>query len=109
MAYDEDLAERVGTALKDQDIVDSKKMFGGLCFLVHGNMCCGIVDDRLMLRVGPDQYEDILKKEHVLKMDFTGRPMRGMVYVEPEGLQAQPNINEWIEYALDFVLTLPPK
>lgn len=84
-------------------------MFGGLAFLVRGHMCCGVVADRLMLRVGPDAYEKVLKMPQVREMDFTGRPMRGMVYVEPPGLSPDAKLREWIGRGVDFVLSLPAK
>ena len=86
MAFDEGLAERVREALRDRRDLTEKKMFGGLCFLLGGNMCCGIVGDELMLRVGPEQYEPVLARPHAREMDFTGRALRGMVYVGSAGL-----------------------
>ncbi|MGE0640842.1 MAG: TfoX/Sxy family protein [Thermoanaerobaculia bacterium] len=89
--------------------VEERRMFGGLAFLVRGHMCCGVVADRLMLRVGPDAYEKVLKMPQVREMDFTGRPMRGMVYVEPPGLSPDAKLREWIGRGVDFVLSLPAK
>jgi hypothetical protein len=84
-------------------------MFGGLAFLVGGHMCCGVVGDRLMVRVGPDAYEEALGRPHARKMDFTGRPMRGLVYVEPRGFASEDALAGWIARGLAFVETLPPK
>lgn len=109
MAYDEGLAERIREYFRDRDDVEEKKMFGGICFMVDGHMCCGIVRDMLMARVGPDNYEACLDKEHAREMDFTGKPMAGMIYVEPEGLTSDSDLEQWIESCLTFALSLPPK
>ncbi|MEZ5312786.1 MAG: TfoX/Sxy family protein [Thermoanaerobaculia bacterium] len=109
MAVDEVLASRVRRILSRRLDVEERRMFGGLAFLVRGHMCCGVVADRLMLRVGPDAYEKLLKMPHVREMDFTGRPMRGMVYVEPPGLSPDAKLREWIGRGVDFVLSLPAK
>lgn len=109
MAYDDGLAARVRKRLESRERFTEIKMFGGLCFLVNGNMTCGIVDDRLMVRVGPDQYEEALTLPFVRPMDFTGRPMRGIVYVELEGTQTDAQLDGWAGRAFTFVQTLPPK
>ena len=84
-------------------------MFGGLCFLLGGNMCCGIVGEELMLRVGPEAYESVLGREHAREMDFTGRPLRGFVYVDPPGVRSDAELGSWVDRSLEFVLSLPPK
>ncbi len=109
MAYDEGLAERVRGALSDRPDVVEKKMFGGIAFMVRGNMCVGVNQDNLMLRVGPDQYAAALAREHARPMDFTKRPMKGFIYVDQAGLETDEDLAEWIEWGLRFVLTLPPK
>lgn len=109
MAYDDGLAQRIREQLQDYPNVEEKKMFGGLCFMVSRHMCCGIVGDKLMARVGPGQYEEKLKKEHAATMDFTGKPMKGMLYVESEGVQSDKDLREWIDTCLNFIQTLPPK
>lgn len=86
-----------------------KKMFGGLSFMVKGNMCCGVVGDELMARVGPDGYEAALKRPHARPMDFTGKPLKGFVYVAPEGFADRADLEGWIGLALNFVETLPAK
>jgi TfoX/Sxy family transcriptional regulator of competence genes len=109
MAYDETVAKRVRSALgKTPDVVE-KKMFGGIAFMVRGNMCCGVIGDRLMLRVGPDGYEAVLSRPHATPMDFTGRPMKGMVYVEPAGFASAGDLKAWIARAMEFTLSLPVK
>ncbi|VGO14929.1 hypothetical protein PDESU_03499 [Pontiella desulfatans] len=109
MAYDEGLAERIREILADVPDVTEKKMFGGLCLLVSGNMCCGIIDDILMARVGPEQYEECLKLPHAREMDFTGRPMKGMVNVDPEGIAEDEDLSAWIDRCMVFMKTLPRK
>ncbi len=119
MAFDEGLAERIrevmyvvpppGGTTNLIPIFTEKKMFGGLCFLVSGNMCCGIVGDTLMARVGPDQYAECLKRPHARAMDFTGRPMKGLVYVDSEGIAEDDDLKGWIDRCLAFIQTLPPK
>lgn len=109
MAYDEGLAQRIREQLEGQPSVEEKKMFGGLCFMVSRHMCCGIVGEKLMARVGPEQYESHLKKEHAHQMDFTGKPMKGMIYVEPAGLTSDNDLKDWIDVCLNFVESLPPK
>jgi TfoX N-terminal domain len=84
-------------------------MFGGLAFMVNGHMCCGIVDKNFVVRTGPKQYETALSKPHAWPMDFTGRAMRGFVYVGPQGYGSTRDLKAWIQRGLDFVRTLPPK
>lgn len=84
-------------------------MFGGLAFLVNGHMACGIVGDELMLRLGTEGADAALDEPHVRPMDFTGKPLSTMVFVEPVGLQSDQALAAWIERALNFVRTLPPK
>lgn len=109
MAYDEGLAERLREVLNEQAGVTEKKMFGGLAFLCQGHMFCGIASEDLMVRVGAEGYEQALLEPHTRAMDFTGRPMKGYVYVEPEGFEADEGLESWAKRGLAFVLTLPPK
>ena len=109
MAYDEAVAKRVRDGLGNTTGVVEKRMFGGVAFMVRGNMCCGVIGDRLMLRVGPDGYEAALSRPHAKPMDFTGRPMKGMVYVEPAGFAAARDLKSWIARAMAFALSLPAK
>jgi TfoX/Sxy family transcriptional regulator of competence genes len=108
VSYDERLAERVRSVLGERARASERKMFGGLAFLVAGHMACGIVGKDLMVRVGPERYEKALARRHVRPMDFTGRPLRGMVYVEPAGLRSRAALSRWIAPALEFVRSLPP-
>jgi len=109
MAYDEGVAERIRDIFIDRDGVIEKKMFGGIAFMLRGHMCCGVINDTLMARVGPDQYPSALKKKHAREMDFTGKPMKGFVYVAPAGFETDQQLNEWVSLCERFVLTLPVK
>jgi TfoX/Sxy family transcriptional regulator of competence genes len=107
MGYDEKLAERIRRALGPRDDVEERKMFGGLAFLRGGRMFCGIANDELMVRVGPEQYEKALQKPHVRPMDFTGRPMKGYVYVAAAGRRTEAALRAWVDLSARFVGTLP--
>jgi TfoX/Sxy family transcriptional regulator of competence genes len=109
MAFDETLATRIRDVLSERVEVSERRMFGGLAFMVHGHMACGIVGDTLMVRVGVDGFTAALSKPHARPMDFTGRPSRGMVYVAPAGVRTKATLRSWIEKGVAFVETLPPK
>ena len=109
MAYDEGLAERLRDALARRGGITEKKMFGGLAFMTRGYMVVGIVGDALMARVGPEGYEDALARPHARVMDFTGKPMKGYVLVDPAGVDDDEDLGAWVELCLRFVLSLPPK
>jgi TfoX/Sxy family transcriptional regulator of competence genes len=109
MAYDEGLAQRIREVVDEQQTVTEKKMFGGLCFLASGNMCCGVVGDELMVRVGPDAYAECLDHPHAREMDFTGRAMRGMVYVSSDGIDEDEDLDAWVMRGLAFAESLPAK
>lgn len=103
MAYDEHLADRIRQSLDNKRVnYLEKKMFGGLCFMVDDKMCIGIVKDELMARVGPDHYERALSKNGAKEMNFTGRSMKGYIYVEPEGIDEEAQLDEYIQMCLDF-------
>lgn len=109
MAYDEKLAQRVRTALADDKAVTERKMFGGIAFLRNGLMFVGVLNDSLMARVGKDNYSHSLRRSHVREMDFTGKPMRGYVFVDAPGLETDEQLQFWLECCSQFVSTLPPK
>lgn len=109
MAYDEQLAERVRVGLADAPDLAERHMFGGLAFMVAGHMACGISGDDLMLRLGPEGAERALSRPHARPMDFTGRPMRGYVFVGPGGTRDDGELGEWVAGAVAFTATLPPK
>jgi TfoX/Sxy family transcriptional regulator of competence genes len=109
MAFDETLADRIRSVLKRQKVVAERKMFGGLAFLLNGNMCCGVTKDQLMLRLGEEGAAEALALPHARPMDFTGRPMKGMVFVAPAGLASDEDLRGWVKRAVAFVSTLPAK
>lgn len=109
MACDEGLAERVREQLLDVSFVTERRMFGGLVFMVNGNMLGGVMGERLFVRVGPHAYVAALAQPHAQPMDFTKRKMVGFVYVRPEGLEADKNLAAWLDRGLDFAGRLPPK
>ena len=103
MAYDEHLADRIRRIMKEKKVrFEEKKMMGGLCFMVKEKMCVGIDDVKLMARVGPDVYEQALKKKGCREMDFTGRPMKGFVFVEPKGIDLDADLAYWVQLCLDY-------
>jgi len=106
MAYDERLADRIRQAVRPRSDVTEKKMFGGLAFLLEGKMFCGIVNDDLMVRVGPERYEAALREAHARPMDFTGRPMNGYVFVGPGGSRTEKAIKKWVDQGATFVAGL---
>lgn len=109
MAYDEGLAQRVRELLAEHAGISEKRMFGGLAFLFHGNMFVGILNGNLMVRVGPDAYPDLVRKPHVREMDFTGKPMKGFLYVDPEGVEADADLSRWIGHGVAYAIRLPSK
>jgi TfoX/Sxy family transcriptional regulator of competence genes len=108
MAYDEALAERV-RAIIARDGLSERKMFGGLCFLLNGNMLAGVQERGLMLRVGPQRFQRLLARPGARPMDFTGRPMNGFLYVNRDVCETDADLSSWLDEALGFVETLPPK
>ncbi len=109
MAYDEGLADRVRELLAERDGISEKKMFGGLSFLLDGNMCCGVARDDLVVRLSPEEAERALAELHARPMDFTGRPLKGFVYVSPQGVADETSLLDWIDRAVRFAGSLPPK
>jgi hypothetical protein len=109
VAYDERLADRVRALLGDHPRLREQKMFGGLAFLVAGNMAIGILGDTLMVRVGRDAYEGALARPHTREMDLTGRPMRGFVLVDPAGIRTRGTLEGWVDRGLAFAESLPAK
>jgi len=109
MAYDEGLAERVREYFTDQLFLEEKRMFGGLCFMLSGHMCCGIDDELLMCRVGPKAYHACLAMPFAKPMDFTGKALKGFVYVTEEGIAEDQDLHWWLGLCQQFVSSLPPK
>jgi hypothetical protein len=110
MALDEKLNQRIREVLEETPGILEQKMFGGLCFMHNGNMMCGC-DTKygLSVRVGADKYEETLNLKHVRQMDITGTPMKGLVFVDPEGHRTKAQLTKWIDRGLAFTNTLPPK
>lgn len=110
MAIDEKLAQRLRDALTGLVPFEEKKMFGGLCLLDRGNMLAGLTKNgELMLRVGPEQYEEALARPHAREMDFTGRALKGFLYIAPEGFPTKTSLQKWLQVGLAFTGTLPAK
>jgi TfoX/Sxy family transcriptional regulator of competence genes len=109
MAFDESLAARIRDALARSKNVEERKMFGGVGFLMNGNLLVGVWKDSLCVRLGPDQAEEALREPHVKEFDITGRPMKGWVLVESEGVEGDEQLKHWIERATRFVRALPAK
>ena len=109
MAFDAGLAERVRALLANDATARERKMFGGLCFLCDGNMACGIVGEELMVRVGPTAWSEALTQPHAREMDFTGRSMKGMVYVGVRGFAEDADLAAWVQRGTTFARSLPPK
>src|SRR5207247_5007172 len=108
MPFDELLAQRVRDILAEECFAKERQMFGGLAFMVNGHMCCGIVGEELVVRVGAAAHKQALSRPHARAMDFTGRPMKGFVYVEPSGYRTAASLRTWIRFGLEVGLSLPP-
>ena len=109
MAYDEALADRVREALGARAGVTERKMFGGIAFMVGGNMAVGVLGEELMVRLDPDDAEQALAESNTRPMDFTGKPMKGMLFVEPAGAEGDADLAGWVEAGADHAASLPPK
>ena len=109
MAFDEGLAQRVREILDDTRGLVEKKMFGGVGFLVDGNMAVGVLKDEVISRVGPDLYEDCLAEPYARVFDLTGRAMKGWIWVSADGVEDDDALRSWCERGLTFAKTLPPK
>ncbi|NOX42740.1 MAG: TfoX/Sxy family protein [Gammaproteobacteria bacterium] len=110
MAHDEKLNQRIREILNVKKGVKEQNMFGGLCFMHNGNMLCGADQKHgLMVRVGPEQYEEVIKLKHARKMDLTGVPMKGLIFVDPDGYKTKAELTKWIERGVNFTNTLPKK
>lgn len=109
MAYDEGLAYRIRETIGDHPGLEEKKMFGGVGFMLFGNMACGVNQDDLIVRVGPEDYEAQLAQPNARPFDLTGRPMRGWIVVGPEGYEDDQDLENWVQIGVKFSLSLPPK
>jgi TfoX/Sxy family transcriptional regulator of competence genes len=109
MAYDEKLADRIRDQLASRSDVTERKMFGGIAFMVGGNMACGVLGEDLIVRLGDEDGERALAEDGVRPFDFTGKPMRNIVYVSPERTSDDDGLSEWVDAGADFAASLPPK
>jgi TfoX/Sxy family transcriptional regulator of competence genes len=109
MAYNEELARRVGTLLKGQRGLEQKRMFGGVGFLIRGNMACGVHKEDLILRLSEADFEAALKAAHVRVFDLTGKPMKGWVFVSAKGCNSERALRDWVQKSVSFAKSLPPK
>jgi hypothetical protein len=109
MAYDQGLAQRVRDVLSDAPATAEKKMFGGVAFLLNGNLSCGVLREDLIVRVGPEAYAAALGRPHARQFDITGRSMKGWVMVGPEGTETDAELERWVRQGLGFAASLPPK
>ena len=109
MAYDEDLAERVRDLLSARSEVSERKMFGGIAFMVAGNMACGVLGEDLIVRLGDEEGEKALAEDGVRPFDFTGKPMKGIVYVAADRTSDEAGLAEWVEAGADYAASLPAK
>jgi TfoX/Sxy family transcriptional regulator of competence genes len=109
MSYDRVLTDRIRRLLQTEPSLTSKEMFGGLSFMLNGNMLCGVIGEGMIARIGPQVYEALLKEPGVREFDMTGRPMQGWVVVEPQAVKSDRQLTSWIRRAAEFVHTLPVK
>jgi TfoX/Sxy family transcriptional regulator of competence genes len=109
VAYDEDLAQRVRDVLSARADVSERKMFGGIAFMVGGNMACGVLGEDLIVRLDKEESEKALAEDGVRPFDFTGKEMKGIVYVSPERASDDAGLAEWVEAGADYATSLPPK
>jgi TfoX/Sxy family transcriptional regulator of competence genes len=109
MAYDEKLAERISKILKGKRGLVEKKMFGGIAYMLKDKMFVGIAKNQLMVRVLNERYEEYLKKPHAKEMDFTGRPLKGFLYISEDGIKTDKQLSKWIDAGIEFVMKSLPK
>jgi TfoX-like protein len=109
MAFDEKLADRVRAQLGKRRGLVEKKMFGGVGFMLNGNMCVGVHGDELIVRIDPAETDKTLRRKHTRIFDITGRPMKGWILVRSAGVGTQPALAEWVQVAVDYASSLPAK
>ncbi len=102
MAFDEKLVDRIRESLVDINKVEEKNMFGGVCFMINGKMCIGVVKDEMMCRINPEMDEVVLEKAGCRRMDFTGKPMKGYVFISNEGMKTKKAFDYWVSFCLEF-------
>ena len=109
MTFSERTVHQIRRAIGNTPGLSERPLYSGVAFMLRGNMCCGMIDDNLVVRVGPDTYDDALREPHTRPMDFTGRPLPGFVYVDRAGFANSALLEQWIDRGMRFVRTLPPK
>lgn len=109
MAYDEGVAERVREIVQGRQGITERKMFGGLAFMSNGHMFIGVLGSTLVARIGPNEYEQALFKPYVREMDFTGKSMKGYVFIQPDGFDTDETLEYWVNKSYGFAASLPPK
>jgi len=109
MAYNEKLSQRIGSLLQDTPGIEEMKMFGGVGFLLHGNMACGVIKDYLVVRVGPERYAEALQSPHAREFDITGKSMKGWIMVSVKGYTTEADLSAWVRQGVFFAQSLPPK
>lgn len=109
MPYDEGLYERIDEILNGRIEFTAKKMFGGICYLIRGNMLGGIINDELIVRAGKEKHTELLKQKHTRVFDITGKVMKGWILIEPEGIDSDEKLEYWLQMGIQFAASLPPK
>lgn len=109
MAYDPELAQRIISILQNTGAVDERKMFGGVAYMIHGNMAVGVHGNDLIVRVGPAYHAKAMAKPHTRDFDITGRPMAGWLMIEPAGIQDQQTLEDWVALGVTYAQSLPHK
>jgi TfoX/Sxy family transcriptional regulator of competence genes len=103
MAFDEFLSDRIRIGLKEKKIsFTEKRMMGGMAFMVDDKMCVGVIKNNMIARIDPDKYEESITRPGCRPMDFTGKPMRGWIYLDPKAIDMDDDLNEWVQLALDY-------
>ena len=109
MAYDISLAERIRKVLRGRSKLTEKQAFGGISFMLNGNVACGVIGGEMMVRVGPAAHEQAVHQPHARIFDFSGRPSKGWIMVAPDGLKTDADLKSWVHRGVDFASSLPPK
>ena len=109
MTFSERTASHIRRVMKNTPGLSERPLYSGVAFMVQGNMCCGVIDDHLVVRISPDAYDATLREPHTRPMDFTGRPLPGFVYVDRAGFANHASLKQWIDRSVSFVRTLPPR
>ncbi len=109
MSYDEGLAQRIRKLVADRSGLTEKKMFGGVSFLIQGNMACGVLKDEMIVRIDPEQHDAAVAKPHVRTFDYAGHPMQGWIFVGPAACASEVGLKEWVDTGIRYALSLSPK